>query len=122
MTAPTVPTSDVNDAAALEQPAAPPPPLRVPRVVAWVGLVGIFFAAIAPTLAVPEFSSGLENLVVGTALELRRDHAPTLAYETADGRPGWLVPTLETEPRVKKPPLTPWITALAISDSTLRDL
>ncbi|HYE17609.1 MAG TPA: glycosyltransferase family 39 protein [Tepidisphaeraceae bacterium] len=122
MTAQPAATRDVNDRTPGAEPSAPPPLLRVPRVLAWVGLVGVFFAAVAPTLNETEFSSGLENLVIGTALELRRDHAPTLAPEAPDGRPGWLVPTLEEEPRVKKPPLTPWITALAITDATLRDL
>ena len=122
MTAHSVSDTPANEPLTAHDGPAVPAPLRVPRVLAWVGLVGVFFAAIAPTLNQTEFSSGLENLVVGTALELRRDHAPTLAYEAADGRPGWLVPTLEEEPRVKKPPLTPWLTALAIADATLRDL
>jgi 4-amino-4-deoxy-L-arabinose transferase-like glycosyltransferase len=87
------------------------PQPAIPRALVWVGIVALFFAAIAPTLAWLEFSGGMENLNIATALELRRDH------------PGnWLIPTLEGEPRVKKPPLTAWITAAAIRPSTVADM
>jgi 4-amino-4-deoxy-L-arabinose transferase-like glycosyltransferase len=80
----------------------------IPRVVVWGGIVVLFFAAIAPTLTWLEFSGGMENLNIATALELRRDH------------PGkWLIPTLEGEPRVKKPPLAAWLTAAAIRPQTV---
>ena len=82
-----------------------------PRAIVWAGLIAIFFGAVAPTLAVLEFSGGMENLNIATALELRRDH------------PGnWLIPTLEGEPRVKKPPLTAWITAAAIRPKTVAQM
>src|SRR5437764_10753335 len=68
-----------------------------------------FFLAIAPTLPWQEFSSGPENLVLATAMEMRR------------GGP-WLVPTLQGEPRVAKPPLAAWITAASIRPGTLRDI
>lgn len=68
---------------------------------AWIWLpliVAAFLAAVAPTLSWMEFSNGMENLNVATVLEMRR------------GGP-WMVPTLEGEPRVAKPPLTAWVTA-----------
>jgi 4-amino-4-deoxy-L-arabinose transferase-like glycosyltransferase len=73
------------------------------RVFVWTLLVGAFFGAIAPTLAWLEFTSGLENLNIATALELRRDHPES-----------WTIPTLEGEPRIKKPPLATWVTAMSI--------
>src|SRR3954463_4648805 len=78
-----------------------------PRWVIWPALVALVFGAIAPTLPWLEFSGGMENLNIATALELRRDHPES-----------WLIPTLEGEVRVKKPPLTAWITALAIRPGT----
>ena len=85
-----------------------PPQPGIPRALVWGGIVVLFFAAIAPTLTWLEFSGGMENLNIATALELRRDH------------PGnWLIPTLEGEPRVKKPPLTAWLTAAAIRPQTV---
>jgi len=56
----------------------------VPRALIWVGIVALFFAAVAPTLSWLEFSGGMENLNIATALELRRDHPDN-----------WLIPTLE---------------------------
>ncbi len=61
----------------------------------------VFFVGVAPTLSWLEFSSGSENLVVGTVLEMRR------------GGP-WLIPTLKGEPRTSKPPLATWITAALV--------
>ena len=78
------------------------------RALVWVGIVALFFAAIAPTLSWLEFSGGMENLNIATALELRRDHPDN-----------WLIPTLEGQARVKKPPLTAWITAWAIRPATV---
>jgi 4-amino-4-deoxy-L-arabinose transferase-like glycosyltransferase len=78
------------------------------RVFAWILLVVVFFGAIAPTLTWLEFSSGLENLNVATALELRRDHTGS-----------WLIPTLEGEQRIKKPPLAAWVTAASIRPRTV---
>ncbi|HEX4796615.1 MAG TPA: phospholipid carrier-dependent glycosyltransferase, partial [Humisphaera sp.] len=53
-----------------------------------------------------EFSNTPENLNVATALEIRRTG-------------NWLFPTLDGEPRTRKPPLTAWLTAAAIRSSTL---
>jgi 4-amino-4-deoxy-L-arabinose transferase-like glycosyltransferase len=72
-------------------------------------LVAGIFAAIALTLRWLEFSNGAEGLAVATALETRRT-----------GR--WLVPTLNDEPRLAKPPLTSWITAAAMRPRTLGEL
>ncbi|HRK30933.1 MAG TPA: glycosyltransferase family 39 protein [Tepidisphaeraceae bacterium] len=66
-------------------------------------------AALAATLPMLEFASGSENLVVSTALETRRESH-------------WLMPTLEGELRIAKPPLATWLTAAAISPSLSRDL
>jgi 4-amino-4-deoxy-L-arabinose transferase-like glycosyltransferase len=65
----------------------------------------LFFAATAPTLPWLEFSSGAENLVVGTAMEMRRSGQ-------------WKIPTLAGEMRLAKPPLAAWIAAVSISDET----
>jgi 4-amino-4-deoxy-L-arabinose transferase-like glycosyltransferase len=56
------------------------------------------------TLGWSELSSGSENLVVATSVETRRDG-------------NWLLPTLDSEPRVRKPPLVAWMTALVIPES-----
>ena len=64
-------------------------------------LAVLFFAAIAPTLTWLEFSGGMENFNLETALEMTRDGH-------------WLVPTLDGQVRIKKPPLTEWITACGI--------
>jgi 4-amino-4-deoxy-L-arabinose transferase-like glycosyltransferase len=71
-------------------------------------LIAAVFAWVAPTLRWLEFSNGAENLNVATALEMRR------------GGP-WLVPTLQGELRIAKPPLTAWITAAFINPRTVRD-
>lgn len=69
-------------------------------------VAGVFFASLAPTLRWPELTGGNENIVIQTALEIRR------------GGP-WLIPNMLGEPRVKKPPLVAWITALTLRQSTL---
>src|SRR5687767_10938072 len=71
------------------------------------GVVVACFALIAPTLTWLEFSSGSENLNVATAMEILREDR-------------WLLPTLDGEPRVAKPPLTAWITAAAIDAQTFQ--
>ncbi len=76
----------------------------------------IVFAGVAPTLRWLEFSSGSENLVVETVLEMRRSGP-------------WLVPELQGVPRTHKPPLANWICAVfvkpasvhALSDRSQRD-
>lgn len=81
---------------------------REPRR-AWLAAVLIAlatFLAFLPTLRWPQFTGGNENIVVATALQMRQ------------GGP-WLVPHLDGEPRVKKPPLVAWITAAALRQSTL---
>jgi 4-amino-4-deoxy-L-arabinose transferase-like glycosyltransferase len=68
-------------------------------------LAATFFVATAPTLSWLEFASGMENLVVATSLEIRRTEH-------------WLLPELEGEPRVAKPPLAAWISAATIRCAT----
>lgn len=67
------------------------------------------FACVAPTLRWPQLTGGNENIVIQTALEIRR------------GGP-WLVPNMLGEPRIKKPPLVAWITALTMDQRTLDQL
>jgi len=94
------------------------PSRDLPRWAVWGGLLLIFFGAMAPTLSWLEFSGGMENLNIATALELRRDHHSVLPVN-GNAADSWLIPTLEGESRVKKPPLTAWITAAAIRPSTV---
>lgn len=73
-------------------------------------LVAAFtFLAILPTLSWFEFSSGSENLNAATVLEMHRE-----------GR--WLMPTLNNQPRLAKPPLTAWTSATLIPPSSLTNL
>lgn len=93
--------------------------VNLPRWAVWLGLLLLFFGGIAPTLTWLEFSGGLENLNIDTALELRRDH-PSILPVAGKAEASWMIPTLEGEPRVKKPPLTAWITALSIRPQTVK--
>jgi 4-amino-4-deoxy-L-arabinose transferase-like glycosyltransferase len=65
----------------------------------------LFFAATAPTLSWVEFTGGSENIVVATALEMRRSGQ-------------WVIPTLAGERRIAKPPLAAWIAAVSIDSKT----
>ena len=83
---------------------------RDKRNFAWtLGLVAVFFTAVAPTLSWSQFSGDSEDLVVQAVLEMR------------NGGPVW-VPNLSGHPRIRKPPLTTWISAVAVSSKTMRDL
>lgn len=66
----------------------------------------IFLAVTLPSLGWREFTNGSENLNVAAAMEIRRTG-------------NWLIPTLAGNPRIAKPPLTAWITASFIRQSTL---
>ena len=84
------------------------------RLVA-LGVCLAFVAAVAPTLHRLEFFDGVEHFNLVTVQEMRRDEA--------GGKPvNWLMPTLEGEPRVVKPPLTAWVTAAFVSADTVRGL
>jgi 4-amino-4-deoxy-L-arabinose transferase-like glycosyltransferase len=72
-------------------------------------IVAIFFAAVAPTLSWLDFYNAEENVVIASALEMRRSGE-------------WLVPTLQGNPRTIKPPLTVWVTTIGIRNSTMRDV
>lgn len=74
-----------------------------------LAVAACFFAAVAPTLTWTEFCSGSENLNVAAAMEIRRT-----------GR--WLIPTLQDQPRIAKPPLTAWTTAALLPRSVLESL
>ncbi len=83
---------------------------RDKRNFAWtLALVAVFFTAVAPTLSWSQFSGDSEDLVVQAVLEMR------------NGGPVW-VPNLSGHPRIRKPPLTTWISAAAVSSKTMRDL
>jgi 4-amino-4-deoxy-L-arabinose transferase-like glycosyltransferase len=72
-------------------------------------IAAVFFAAVAPTLRWLDYTNGNENIVVQTALQMRH------------GGPK-LLPQLNGEPRVKKPPLVAWVTAAAMRPSTIQQL
>jgi 4-amino-4-deoxy-L-arabinose transferase-like glycosyltransferase len=74
----------------------PAAPWRLYGVVAVV----LFAVAIVPTLGWLEFANGSENLVTESVLEIARQ-GPVL------------VPTLEGEPRIAKPPLATWLEMLS---------
>jgi len=82
---------------------SPLPVWRRPIVTCAV-LAAVFFAAVAPTLLWSEFTGGMENFNLETALEMTRDGH-------------WLIPTLDGDVRTRKPPLAEWITALGIRSS-----
>ncbi len=78
----------------------------------WIAAVlvaAITFGALFPTLKWTEFTGGNENIVVQTALEMR--HGGPI-----------LVPQMMGEPRIKKPPLVAWITALTMQPETISQL
>jgi 4-amino-4-deoxy-L-arabinose transferase-like glycosyltransferase len=68
-------------------------------------LAGVICAALWPTLGWVEFSSGSEQLVVAAALEAQR----------SDDAIDRIVPTLNGEPRLRKPPLTTWSAMAVVS-------
>ena len=88
-------------------------PLVTPRPAAAATRAGIIIAlvlaALLATLTASEFTSSVESLVVVTAMEARRDGH-------------WLAPTLDGEPRVRKPPLASWIVAASITPGTVARL
>jgi 4-amino-4-deoxy-L-arabinose transferase-like glycosyltransferase len=62
----------------------------------------IFAGALIPVIPLAEFSGGMENFNVATAVESQRNGH-------------WLMPYLGLLPRAAKPPLVHWITAVGIS-------
>jgi len=96
----------------LDAPSAPPidapSPLALPLSAArqqFLILI-LIFGAIAPMLPWLQFTGGMENVSVATAMETARDGH-------------WLVPTLHGQPRVKKPPIAHWLGAMGILSSQL---
>lgn len=73
-----------------------------------------FALAVVPTLPWLQFSSGGENLLVATVVEMRRP--------PAEGGGAWLVPTLNGEPRLRKPPLPSWISAALLPQPLLDEV
>jgi len=66
----------------------------------------LYAATVIPTLGWAEFSGGMENLNVATALETLRTG-------------NWITPTLDNASRTNKPPLPSWVTAWFLSDVTV---
>ena len=84
-----------------------------------VGIALFYFIATAPTLRWMEFSSGSENLVVATTLELLRpNELPTSNTNVIDST--WLLPTLQGQPRIAKPPLATWIAAFFLNEQSVQ--
>ncbi len=81
----------------------------------WLAGLGSVMVALAmviaalPVISRLEFSGSMENLNVATVLEIRRTGH-------------WLVPTLEGEARLNKPPLTAWVTALFVPPAVVDSL
>lgn len=66
----------------------------------------IAFALLYPTLHWLEFNNSIENIVVETAVETRRDGH-------------WLLPRMMGETRTRKPPIAAWLAAICIRPQTL---
>lgn len=75
-----------------------------------------FAGAVVPTLKWLEFSSGGENLLVATVLEMR------LPVEDGRAARGWLVPSLNDQPRLRKPPLPAWVTAALLPQACVDEI
>ena len=63
-----------------------------------------------PTLGRLEFFDGVEHFNLATVQEMTRDGG------------NWVVPTPEGQPRVVKPPMAAWLTALLVSPQTVAAL
>lgn len=72
-------------------------------------IAAAFYAAVAPTLSWTQFHDPIENLNIATAMQMRH------------GGPK-VVPLLQGYPRLAKPPLTAWMTALSIRPETMESL
>ena len=71
------------------------------RLLHWLLILGILVPALACTLPTMQFTDSMESFNVLTAVEIVRDGH-------------WAVPTLWGRPRLEKPPLAHWLTALGI--------
>ena len=80
-----------------------------PSFVALLAIPLLCFAFLAPTITTPGNDMSMERIVIGTALETRRDGH-------------WLVPHALGEVRTRKPPLSVWLGALSMRPSTVADL
>lgn len=69
-----------------------------------------FAAVMLPTLGRLEFFDGVEHFNLATVQEMTRDGG------------NWLVPTLEGQPRVVKPPMAAWLTAVLVPSETINAL
>jgi 4-amino-4-deoxy-L-arabinose transferase-like glycosyltransferase len=75
----------------------------------------LFAAAVLPSLGRLDFFDGVEHFNLATVQEMRRNEAA--------GRPvNWMLPTLQGEARVVKPPVTAWIAALLVSPADVAKL
>jgi 4-amino-4-deoxy-L-arabinose transferase-like glycosyltransferase len=72
-----------------------------------LGVCLMFAAAVGPSLGRLDFFDGVEHFNLATVQEMRRNEA--------DGRAvNWMLPTLQNQPRIVKPPLAAWITSLLV--------
>lgn len=71
------------------------------RYVHWLLIAGLFFAGYAIVLPWMHFNDSMETFNVLTSIEIARDG-------------NWMLPTLWQRPRLEKPPLAQWLTALGI--------
>ena len=79
----------------------------------WAAALSLLICgALWPTLGWVELSNGSEQLVVAAALESQRDGS----WQSR------VVPTMNAEPRLRKPPLATWSAMLAVSTEEARDL
>lgn len=70
-----------------------------------------FALAVVPTLTWLQFSGGGENLLVATVVEMHAsDDAP------------WMIPTLNGQPRIRKPPLPAWVSAALMPQAMFETL
>ena len=98
----------------MAEPTPTPTPSRLDLLLT-LGIPVLFFIATAPTLSWLPFSSGSENLVVATVLELKRSAPPHAPQPST-----WLLPTLQGEPRTAKPPLATWLHTSLVDSATVQ--
>lgn len=72
-----------------------------------IAICVLFAAALLPSLGRLDFFDGVEHFNLATVQEMRRD-------EAAGTPASWMLPTLQGEARVVKPPLTAWLTAALV--------
>jgi 4-amino-4-deoxy-L-arabinose transferase-like glycosyltransferase len=80
---------------------------RYRGLAAALGVCLLFAAAVLPSLSRLDFFDGVEHFNLATVQEMRRD-------EAAGKSVNWMLPTLQGQPRVVKPPLAAWVAAALV--------